>query len=197
MPRHTWALAVALCAPALGSAAPAPQQRLVTAEAVVAPHKANPREAATRLTSATVLEGVVRSQAAARLACLRGEKDPARWLAARLRVSVDDKRDHVVLRLVDCPRSDAIALLTAVVEAYTGGSRHDRAVYAAQQQREAQIQFLIAVQAAQAGGGGVPWAAIDTSSYYDGSLRGARQGTVIQAPRIVPAPVFGRAAPAR
>ena len=77
--------------------------------AVVAPPKGNPREVAAQLRSESV--GAV---ARAGLRCLKGKEDPAGWLAARLRTSVDEKRGTLTIRLVDCPKADAVTLLGAL-----------------------------------------------------------------------------------
>src|SRR5690349_6959824 len=115
MTRHAWTVGLALCVGPLAVAAPAPPQRLATAEAVVVPLKGNPREVAAWLLSPQTLSSLAQSQAGR--ACLKGEKDIPMWLSKRLRATVDEGRKSVTIRLADCPRADAVALLTAVVDA--------------------------------------------------------------------------------
>jgi hypothetical protein len=99
-------------------AAPAPPPRLGSAEAVVAYTGPDARQAASRLHSALVLDAVVRAREGRRLGCLAREKDPAVWLAARLRARVVRGGRAIAIRVVDCPRKDALPLVWAVVGAY-------------------------------------------------------------------------------
>jgi hypothetical protein len=122
MRRPAWAAALTLCASCAALAAPAPPARVAAAEAVVKPPRGDPKGLAAKLASAPFLGAVARSKGAASLGCLSGEKDPAAWLAARLKLATDESRGTVTLRLVNCPARDAVALLNAVVEAYKADS---------------------------------------------------------------------------
>src|SRR4051812_8648492 len=95
MPRHAWTLTLALCATHAATAAPVPPPRLVTAEAVVKPLNGTARELAARLSSRPFMVEVAKAIRAASPGCLSGEKDPAGWLAARLKVAVDADRGTV------------------------------------------------------------------------------------------------------
>src|SRR5262249_51227185 len=99
--------------------APAPPVRLVSAEVVLRVNDpaAVPRLAA-RLKSRAVLGELARWQKTRQLGCLMGVADPAEWLAWRLEVSGNPKERSMTLRLVNCPRKDALALLNEVVRFY-------------------------------------------------------------------------------
>jgi hypothetical protein len=199
MPRHALTLAVALFAPALAFAAPAPAVRLVTAEAVIVPLKGNPREVAARLTSTSALTSVARSPAASRR--LAGVSDPTRWLGSRLQASVDEKRGAVTLRLADCPGKDAVELLTAVVEAYKAEAFQTDALAAAKMyemafaqggmkvQQAGQVQLVFAARAA---GRGRLMIMNEGFAPDNRGLKAAIDRSVVQPPRVVAAPVFGR-----
>ena len=137
MRRHSSALALALgllpAGPAPG--APAPPVRLVSAEVVLRVNDpaAVPRLAA-RLKSRAVLGELARWQTTRQLGCLMGVADPAEWLASRLEVSGNPKERSMTLRLVNCPRKDALALLGEVVRVY-------------QQRVSAESAYLRAIQA--------------------------------------------------
>jgi hypothetical protein len=191
MPRHAWALLLALCAAGSVYAAPAPPARLVTAETVVKPLQGGPRELATRLLSAPLAGAAVRSREAVALGCLSGEKNPTSWLATRLRVSVDEVRGTVTVRLVDCPRRDAVALLSAVVEAYKADALgRGRASINARYEQAMVFQILIAAQQANAP------APVNVTFEMVGEAAGVSKAemdrSVIQAPRIVQPGVPGR-----
>jgi hypothetical protein len=198
MPRYALTLAVALCASHLALAAPAPPQRLATAEAVVAPPMGNPREVAARLLSAEGLATAVRSGGAMSLGCLRGEPKPPAWLAARLSAAVDERRGTVTIRLEGCPSKDAVALLTAVVEAYKGIAR--QGLPAARGLAECEVILQPRGAPAQV----VVWGAaprikalgglerVRTGDTDDRSVTAAVDRSVLRHPRVVPAAVFGR-----
>lgn len=184
MPRHAWTLLLALCASGLAYAAPVPPTRLVTAETVVKPLQGGPRELATRLLSAPLAGAAVRSREAVALGCLSGEKNPTAWLAARLRVSVDEVRGTVTVRLVDCPRRDALALLSAVVEAYKADALgRGRASINARYEQAVGFQILIAAQQANL------QPPVNVTFEMVGETAGLSKAevdrSVIQAPRIV------------
>lgn len=201
MTRHAWTLVLVLSTASLTLAAPAPPQRLVTAEAVVAPPKANPREVSAKLLSGPILSATVRSSPAQSLACLREEKDPSAWLASRLRTTIDEKKGTLTIRLADCPKADAVAVLTAVVEAYKSIARQDlRAGSSAAEleieQRQARmgralrLKVLVGAQNARIAGGQLLME-IESALPDERSLKSALDRTVLQGPRILSAPVFG------
>jgi hypothetical protein len=195
MPRHAWALFLALCASGSVKAAPAPPARLVTAEAVVKPLQGGPRELATRLSSAPLAGAAARSRDAVALGCLSGEKNPASWLAARLRVSVDEVRGTVTVRLVDCPRRDAVALLSAVVAAYKADALgRGRASTSARYEQAVVFQALIAAQ--QANAPAPINVTFDMGFEAPGASKAEMDRCVIQAPRIVQPGLPGQARPA-
>jgi hypothetical protein len=186
------ALSLALCAPYGALAAPVPPVRLVTAEAAVKPPRGNPRELAAKLTSAPFLDGVAKSRPVVlgRLGGLRYEKDPASWLAARLKADVDTDHGTVTLRLIDCPRRDAVALLSAVVEAYKAEVlSRSRNAEKAREQRDAIVQFVILRQLnanAQAGvNGAVRLNDFAVEVLEGGPSEAEVERSVIQSPRVV------------
>jgi hypothetical protein len=192
MPSHAWTLLLALCASGPVYAAPVPPARLVTAETVVKPLQGGPRDLATRLLSAPLTGAAARSRAAVALGCLSGEKNPSAWLAARLRVTVDEVRGTVTIRLVDCPRRDAVALLSAVVEAYKADALgRGRASINARYEQALVFQALVGIQ--QGNGGPVP---INVTFEMVGEAAGVSRAemdrSVIQAPKILQASVPGR-----
>jgi hypothetical protein len=201
MSKRFLAVSLALCAPFAG-AAPAPPVRLVTAEAVLKPPRGNPRELAAMLTSAQFLSGVAKSRPVVlgRLGGLRYEKDPASWLAARLKADVDDGRGTVTLRLVDCPRKDAVARLSAVVEAYKaempGQGRRGRGAGI-----ELRVAFVnpqpnlwaVAVPT----GGAIQLVETTTLNGVEaGPTKAEVDASVVQPPRVVQPGLPGKSAPA-
>jgi hypothetical protein len=189
MSRRFLALSLALCVPCAAVAAPAPPPRLVTAEAVLKPMRGNPRESAAVLTSRTILNAALRSKAAASLGRLRWEKDPVNWVASRLKATVDADRGTVTVRLADCPRQDAVALLSAVVEAYKADLLgQGRAAAAAQYERAVLVQALVAAQRQNAGGLPIPIAVtIDVAGRHEGGWPSKAEvdASVLRAPRVV------------
>src|SRR5262245_6728447 len=97
-------------------AAPAPPSRAATAEAILTLGDANPQQVAKHLRTADVLRAIVQSPKARQLACLKREKNPETWLAARLDVGVDERRRALTIRVVGCHKNDALPLLSAVLE---------------------------------------------------------------------------------
>jgi len=137
MRRHALALALALGLLPAGPlpGAPAPPGRLVTAEVVLRLDDPGSLNAvAAKLRSAPVLREVVGWQKVREMSCIKAEKDPAGWLASRLEVTGDPKGLSMTLRLVNCPRKDALALLGEVVRVY-------------QQRVSAESAYLRAIQA--------------------------------------------------
>jgi hypothetical protein len=194
MPRQAWAVVFALCASWAAFAAPVPPPRLVTAEAVLKPPGGNPREVAAKLASAPFLSGVVKSRPAAQ-ATLRYECDPAGWLGSRLKPVVDPDRGTVTLRLVDCPRKDAVALLSAVVAAYKAdllGLGHETARL---REKELLVRLLIAQQLnAQAGGGAAQMIAVSNFGLATaGPSKAEVEASVVRAPRVVEPGLPGQA----
>lgn len=189
MPRHFFLLALALCAPATLLAAPAPALQLVTAEAVVAYFKGNPREIAARLASPATLRNAVQSQGAGIL--LAGEKDPAAWLASRLRTTVDERQGSITILLSDCPKKDAVKLLSAVVAAYKANIRDQNSGTVEDRQRLERAVFVRRIMLAQAAQGGAVIALSDSEAVNANPNHAMMEKVVLQAPRIVPAPVFG------
>jgi hypothetical protein len=153
--------------------------------------------------SSPFLGGVATSQAAARSG-LRHEKNPAGWLAARLKATVDAGRGTVTLRLVDCPRKDAVVLLSAVVEAY-GAKLLGRGRKAAQlREREVLVQLMLVNQQANvwgagpAAGGAFQLVGTTTLDPIEvGPSKAEVDGSVLQAPRVVQPGLPGKESPAR
>src|SRR5438477_95836 len=75
-------------------------------------------------------------------------------LAPRLRTSVDEKRGHITIRLADCPSKDAVALLSAVIDASKASAWRQGAVEDTRRLRELE-RFRRAVALQQAGAAGV------------------------------------------
>jgi hypothetical protein len=188
MARQTWAVALAVCASGAALAAPVPPPRLVTAEAVLKPPKGGSGDLAAKLTSRPLLNSVLRSKAAASLGCLRWENDPHAWLASRLKAGVDSGRGTVAIRLADCPRKDAVALLTAVVEAYKADLLQG-GLSAAQEKEMRLVRLIIAQQVnGQAGVNGAFQLVGSTLEAAEGGLSKAEvDASVLQTPRIVQA----------
>jgi hypothetical protein len=162
MTRH--ALALALCIPALTFAAPAPSGRHVTAEAVIQPLGGNPREAAARLSSV-----------------------PA---AAKVQTVVDEKHGTITFRLVGCAGKDAISVLTAAVEAYKQQALQEQTPAYQAKCRE---EMLGAMQQGNGPwGGGLKCGLVKLPAADLAPLKAAIDRSVIQAPRVVRAGVFGR-----
>jgi hypothetical protein len=152
------ALALGLLPAGLAMGAPAPPDRLVTAEVVLRlDDPAALNAVAAKLRSAPVLRVVVGGQKVREMSCIKAEKDPAGWLASRLEVKGNPKERSMTLRLVNCPRKDALALLGEVVRVYQQRVRAESA-YLRAIQAEAAMQQQLNVQLqvmGQAGGGGL------------------------------------------
>jgi hypothetical protein len=188
MSRSFLAFSLALCAPCAALAAPAPPARLVTAEAVLRPPRGNPRDLAARLASAPFLAGVTKSR-------------PPGWLASRLKAVVDADRGTVTLRLTDCPRKDAVALLGAVVEAYKAEFMGQVVTTAKLREREVLVRFLIVRQLnanAQAGvNGAIQLNESNAEMVEAGPTKTEVDASVLQPPRVVQPGLPGRQGPAR
>lgn len=184
MPRTAWTLALALSATHAATAAPVPPPRLVTAEAVIRPMRVSPQDFAARVVSATFLDGV--AKAAGVKGGLRWGDYPVPWLAARLTATVDADRGTVTLRLADCPRRDAVALLSAVVEAYKAGLQASRSAV----DKETVVWNL--------GGRQVQRQVIlfNEMHYNVGPSKAEVDASVLQAPRVVPPGSPGKGVPA-
>jgi hypothetical protein len=125
------ALAVALLAVAVASAAPAPfaaRERAAAVLQVTALGSVKPGPAAERLVreqiallrSNAVLQSALRNPEVARLACLKGQTDPVRWLEARLAVRQLRGTQQLRVSVAGCPAAEAVALVNAVVAAGQG-----------------------------------------------------------------------------
>jgi hypothetical protein len=151
------ALALGLLPAGPAPAAPAPPGRLVTAEVVLRLDDPGSLNAvAAKLRSAPVLREVVGGQKVRQMTCIKGEKDPAGWLASRLEVTGDPKERSMTLRLVNCPRKDARALLGEVVRVYQQRVGAESAYLRAIQADSVMLPQLNVQQVmGQAGGGGL------------------------------------------
>lgn len=174
-------------------ATPVPPPRLVTAEAVLKPVRNGPRDLAALLTSWPVLNAALRSRATA-LGCLRHERDPHAWLKSRLKVAVDSDRGTVTLRLADCPRQDAVTLLSAVVEAYKVEVLGRGPNSAKAREREVLVRLLIANQmnAQVAVNGAVQQLVLTNGVSNAGPTKAEVDSCVLQAPRVVQPGLPGR-----
>src|SRR5262245_47428579 len=161
MTRH--ALALALCLPALTFAAPAPSGRPVTAEAVVKPLGGNARETAARLASLPAV--------------------------ARATMAVDERRGTVTLRLAGSTSKEAIAALTAAVEAYKAQALQEHSPAFQATYRDL---MLGAMEQGGGGFGGFRSGLRAIPAADPALLKAAIDRSVLQAPRVVPAGVFGR-----
>jgi hypothetical protein len=150
------ALAFGLLPAGPAPAAPAPPDRMVTAEVVLRLDDPGALNAvAAKLRSAPVLREVVGWQKARQMSCIKAETDPAGWLASRLEVTGNPKERSMTLRLVSCPRKDALALLGEVVRVYQQRVSAESAYLRAIQAEEVMLQQLnVRLQLrGQAGGG--------------------------------------------
>ncbi|MFO0842200.1 MAG: hypothetical protein U0797_07330 [Gemmataceae bacterium] len=142
---------------------------------------------AAKLVSKPLLAAVVRSRAEV-LTRLAGGQGPTAWLGARLRASADAD-GAVTLRLVDCPRRDAVTLLAAVLDAYKADLLQGGRATAQAKEQEALVRFLIV---AQQGNGQAPGnVAVRLMGSIEmeadrGLTRAEVDGSVLQPPRIVP-----------
>jgi hypothetical protein len=113
------ALALGLLPAGPAPGAPAPPVRLVSAEVVLRVHDPAAVPALLALLkSRAVLGELARWEKTKQLGCLKGVADSVAWLAARLELTGNPKERSMTLRLVNCPRKDALALLTEVVRVY-------------------------------------------------------------------------------
>jgi hypothetical protein len=154
------------------------------------------------LTSRPLLNAVLRSRAAASLGCLSSQKNPHDWLASRLKAAVDSDRGTVTLRLVDCPRKDAVALLTAAVEAYKAEVLGAGREGAKLREREALVQLLQMNQQANVWGAPAVGAfqLVGTTTFVTagaGPSKAEADASVLQAPCVVQPGLPGKEGPAR
>src|SRR5262245_30909692 len=162
--------------------APVPTPRTGVAEAVV---NGFGRDAdGVRQTLLAALPRMLQSEKVRGLACLRGERNPSEWVGKRLKAEAVAPGGPVRLRLDGCRPSEALALLTALVNAYeTGRTTHgEELVMARQVQLRVQLQVLAAQQvrlAAVQPAGNLPVLVID-----EGMAR-PRGQAVIQRPKLV------------
>jgi hypothetical protein len=125
-------------------AAPAPLPKTGVAEAVLGP-QGLPLPAARRHLLELAEVEVLYSSKLSQLACLRGEKDPVAWVAARLSVEADPASKGVRVRLGGCQPREALALLSAVVGAYA--AEHSR--------KRDRVERLMKVAREEAAAGGI------------------------------------------
>jgi hypothetical protein len=129
--------------------APAPPPRVGVAEAVL--NSFGGGGGGVRQTLLAELPGALRLEKVRGLPFVRGEKDPRGWLAGRLRAEEVAPGGPVRVRLGGCRPGEALALLTALVDAYEARHRatiHDVAelFMVAQWQGQAQLQVQGRVQ---------------------------------------------------
>src|SRR5262245_58329871 len=127
--------------------APIPAPRTGVAEAVVNAFGGGPT--GVRQAVLAALPQLLPSERVKKLACLKGEKDPAAWLGKRLRVEEGAPRGPVRLRLDGCRPNEALALLTALVDAYE--ARHRAGMHELDERVAGQVRVFRWV--AQGGGG--------------------------------------------
>lgn len=132
--------------------APAPAPRTGVAEAVVNAFGGGPD--GVRRSLEELLPAALQSAKVRGLACLRGERSPADWARKRLRVEEVARGGPVRVRLGGCRPEEALALLSALIDAYDAHRRSAR-LY--------EVEFLAAVRL-QAQGGGMLLHPIDQAS---------------------------------
>src|SRR5262245_10890110 len=101
--------------------APVPPPRTGVAEAVVNSFGGGPTGVRQALLAS--VPHLLQGDRVKRLACLKGEADPAGWLGKRLRADEVAPRGPVRLRLDGCRPSEALALLAALMQAYEDSRR--------------------------------------------------------------------------
>jgi hypothetical protein len=101
--------------------APVPPPKTGVAEALLNGFGGGPDQV--RHTLESMLPATLQSAKVKGLACLRGEKVPAEWVRARLRVEAVAPGGPVRVRLGGCRPDEALALLTALVGAYESNRR--------------------------------------------------------------------------
>jgi hypothetical protein len=150
--------------------APVPPPRTGVAEAVV--NAFGGGAGGVRRTLLDALPRALQSEKVRALACLKGEKSPRDWLGKRLRAEEVAPGGPVRVRVSDCRPNEALALLSALVEAYETNRRVSR-VY------EVELLAAVRLQAQAAQGGGFPLVLIDeVTRRPDGPA-------VLQRPKLV------------
>jgi hypothetical protein len=104
--------------------APAPPPKTGIAEAVLNAFGGGPDQV--RHTLEAMLPATLQSAKLGGLACLKGEGSPAEWVRMRLRVEEVAPKGPVRVRLGGCRPNEALALLTALVQAYEDSRRTSR-----------------------------------------------------------------------
>ncbi len=101
--------------------APVPPPRTGVAEALFSPTGRGAESVRRSLLAA--LPRALQSEKAQGLNCLKGEPNPAEWVGKQLRAEEVTPGGPVRVRLAGCRPSEALALLTALVDAYESGRR--------------------------------------------------------------------------
>jgi len=119
--------------------APVPPPRTGVAEAVV--NSFGSGHAGVRQAMQAAVPQLLQADRVKKLACLKGERDPAGWLGKRLRADEVAPGGPVRVRLEGCRPEEALSLLTALVDAYEAGRRvsREQELYA----RQVQAQVLV------------------------------------------------------
>src|SRR5262245_40175857 len=131
--------------------APVPPPRTGVAEAVVNAFGGGP--AGVRQALLAAVPQLLQADRVKKLTCLKGERDRAAWVGKRLRAEEVAPGGPVRIRRDGCRPSEALALLTALVDAYE--SRRVVVEYEALAGGQLQ-QRVWAARVAQAQGGGAP-----------------------------------------
>jgi hypothetical protein len=126
--------------------APVPPPKSGVAEAVLNAFGGGPDQV--RHTLEAMLPATLQSAKLRGLACLKGEKVPAQWVRKRLRVEAVAPGGPVRVRLGGCRPNEALALLTALVDAYEASGLRNREV----ELEQLAVVRLRQMQAAQVGG---------------------------------------------
>jgi hypothetical protein len=160
--------------------APAPPPKTGVAEAVLNAFGGGPDQV--RSTLEAMLPATLQGEKVRGLACLKGERSPAEWVRKRLRVEEVAPKGPVRVRLGGCRPNEALALLTALVNAYEASRAgrqgdDDRVVlWQVQRVQQARAMRLVLVQA-QGGNAGM-------ALFEEASPR--RDGpAVLQRPKLV------------
>jgi len=179
MRRLACPLALLVLPAALASAAPAPLPRSGTAEAVLGAPNVRDPEAVRQLFLRQLLPQALRSDQVRRLSCLRGERDPSAWLAGRLHVEADGKRNAVRVRLDGCHPREALALLSALVEGYAAARKLECLQLKEYLARRALLRQRLALQGAMAAAAAVQELRLNEAE------AALAVPAVIQAPKLV------------
>jgi hypothetical protein len=156
--------------------APVPPPRTGVAEAVFGPTSRGAQEVRRSLLAA--LPRALQSEKVRSISCLKGERSPAKWVEKRLRVEEVSPGGRVRVRLDGCRPNEALALLTALVDAYEASRRagveYEVVLAGAQLQRR-----VWAARVAQAQGGRINLNEVNVSVGTQGGP------AVLQRPRLV------------